>query len=241
MIYAALKSTLLTLLQAPKNPPEPPAGSPGSVRTFRAAKNFLRIRLLLLASGLLVALAFEAPFILVLFTEGLSAESALLIVLLVMTLLGFFFSYFLIRLDYDMRYYIVTDRSIRIRQGAWTIHEATFTFANIQNLSLKKGPIERLFGISNLVVHTAGGGGSGTNSEKQGPLAHRSTLRGIDNAEELKNDIMRLLKQYRDAGLGDPEDRHKASVAPARSQSGPALVSTLTEIRDELQAWRASL
>ena len=34
--YDAIKEHLLTILRAPKRPPDPPAGSPGSERLFRA-------------------------------------------------------------------------------------------------------------------------------------------------------------------------------------------------------------
>ena len=38
-------------------------------------------------------------------------------------------AYFLIHLDYDLRYYVVTDRSARVREGAWTVHELTLSYA----------------------------------------------------------------------------------------------------------------
>ncbi len=34
------------------------------------------------------------------------------------TVLASVVKYYLIRIDYDMRYYVVTDRSLRIREGA---------------------------------------------------------------------------------------------------------------------------
>ena len=41
-----------------------------------------------------------------------------------------------------MRYYIVTDRSQRVRQGAWLLREMTITHANLQNHRLVQGPVE---------------------------------------------------------------------------------------------------
>ena len=68
-------------------------------------------------------------------------------------------TYFSLRLNYEMRWYKVTDRSLRIRAGVWNVHEMTMTFANVQNISITQGPLERLFGISDVRVETAGGGG----------------------------------------------------------------------------------
>ncbi|MDH3283893.1 MAG: PH domain-containing protein, partial [Acidobacteriota bacterium] len=70
------------------------------------------------------------------------------------------FTYTMIRLDYELRWYIVTDRSLRIRYGVARIREMTMTFANIQNLSIEEGPLQRLLGIADLRVRSAGGGAS---------------------------------------------------------------------------------
>ena len=71
-------------------------------------------------------------------------------------------SFLLLRLDWKLRWYLVTDRSLRIREGIRRVREMTLTFANVQNLQIQQGPIERILGISNLQVTTAGGGGSST-------------------------------------------------------------------------------
>ena len=36
--------------------------------------------------------------------------------------------WFLLRVDYDLRYYVVTDRSLRVREGAWNVREMTITY-----------------------------------------------------------------------------------------------------------------
>ena len=64
------------------------------------------------------------------------------------------------KLDYDYHHYVITDRSLRIRAGVWHVHEMTMTFANVQNISIRQGPLQRLLGIADLVVQTAGGGSS---------------------------------------------------------------------------------
>ncbi len=245
MIYRPLRNRLLTLLKAPTGPPDPPIGSSESVQVFRAAPNFLKYRIikwgLAFASGLVgtVVLAFYGTW----FGGDDSTSGSLWIgiALFVLTLLGAAVKYVLVRLDYDMRYYVVTDRSLRIREGAVLIHEATFTFANVQNLKIHQGPLERLLGISNLEVETAGGSAGKTDRGKgpgafPGMRGHQGVFRGIHNAPEVRDQILELLKQYRDSGLGDPEDRRRAAghrrAQPALS---PVVVDRLREVRDEMR------
>ena len=243
MIYKPLKVLLLKLLKAPTQPPEPPIGSPDSVKVFRASHNFLKYQIIFWGFGLVTGLIAEAIFV---YAQH-SADDGLWLNILIgygifaITILFTIVKYFLIRIDYDMRYYVVTDRSLRIREGALLIHEATFTFANIQNLKIHQGPLERLLGISNLIVETAGGAGSNKDSHK-GPSAfphmhgHQGVFRGIENPQEVRDQILSLLKQYRDSGLGDPEERSRAKLQQApRTGLSPAAMTRLREIRDEIK------
>jgi membrane protein YdbS with pleckstrin-like domain len=59
-------------------------------------------------------------------------------------------SYVTIRLDYEFRWYKTTHRSLRIREGVWLVREMTMTYANIQDISVSQGPLQRLFGIADL-------------------------------------------------------------------------------------------
>ncbi len=113
-------------------------------------------------------------------------------------------------LDFDQLWYIATDRSLRIREGVWRVREMTLTFANIQQMTVRQGPVQRFLGISDLVVTTAGGGGStGTPAEagqaKSEPV-HMGILRGVSNAEQIRDLILSRMRQLKDSGLGDPED-----------------------------------
>lgn len=247
MIYEGLKGTLLTVLHAPTEPPEAPAGSPGSIQVFRAARAFLTFRMISLGLGMGLAALIEVAVFGGLLVAGNVEPGAVVgvAVVLGLTLIGLASSYFLIRLDYDMRYYIVTDRSLRIRQGAVVIQESTYTFANVQNLVIHQGPIERLLGISNLVIQTAGGASPMSEKHAYAGFFHRGVMRGIANATEVRDQILALLKQYRDAGLGDPEDRRRAAATarPASTSAGfsPAALGALREVRDEARALRAAL
>ena len=243
MIYEAIKDRLFSLIKAPTHPPEPPAGSQGSIQTFRAAPNFLKLQLLVWGLGFAGAIVGELIFLGVeLFVtrgdDDRTGELALAGLLLVMTVVGTIIKFFLIRIDYDMRYYVVTDRSLRIREGALLINESTYTFANIQNLKVTQGPLERLLGLSNLIVETAGGASAAGDKHRKS-AGHEGNLRGITNAREVRDQMLVLLKKYRDAGLGDPEDRGK-DVPHAASPGGmvgfsPAAMQRLGEVLDEVR------
>lgn len=232
-MYGLVRALLLRLLRAPLDPPEPPAGSPNSVEVFRASKRLLTVRMI----GLCVAMGFVVLPMLPAFVIGIASEEPaaaigsglVLFALLTLSVVR----WFLIRLDWDMRYYIVTDRSMRIRQGALIIRESTFTFANVQNVSVQQGPIDRLVGISNVRIDTAGGGGAAQGQQAGG--GHQGVLVGIDNAPAVRDRILALLRAYRDAGLGDSDDKGAAKTLSSKH------TELLQQIRDELRGARGTL
>lgn len=69
------------------------------------------------------------------------------------------------RLDYEMRWNIVADRSLRVRAGIWDARELTMTFAHIQDIRISAGPPQRALGLADVKVTSAGGGGG---SEQEG-------------------------------------------------------------------------
>ena len=100
----------------------------------------------------------------------------------------------LLKLAWEVRWYMVSDESLRIREGLWRTHERTMTVANIQNLSIRQGPLQKLLGIADLEVHTAGGKhadpGEGDEASKN---LHVGRFHGI----------RAVLKRHRGPGLGD--------------------------------------
>ncbi len=233
-MYRPLRSLLLRVLAAPMEPPEPPMGSPGSVRVFRASPRFLTLQLVRVGVLAVVTLMPETFGLILSLEADRHAQTAALLFVLTIAVVFTTFHYFIVRLDYDMRHYVVTDRSLRIREGAMVIRESTFTFANVQNVSVNQGPLERLLGIASVRIETAGGGGG--KEAKQGFGGHRGVLAGIDNANAVRDQILGLLKAYRDAGLGDREDASRKGKS-SRGFS-PTALERLREIRDELLSLR---
>jgi len=236
MLYEALKDTLLELLQAPAHPPEPPLGSPGSVQVFRASPRYLTLQLIRHFGSMGTALLFELiGWGAIVPVPGGKTVFAVVATLIVgSTLLLMLARYFLIRIDYDMRFYVLTDRSLRIRRGAWTVEESTYTFANVQNITLQQGPLERWLGITHLQVETAGGSTPKGGPDAAEALNHQGRLDGIDpdTATELRDRILRHISDYRDAGLGDePARTPQASTTGQRSAMLRAIIDELRQIR----------
>jgi uncharacterized membrane protein YdbT with pleckstrin-like domain len=136
------------------------------------------------------------------------------------------------RLGYEKRWYVVTDRSLRVREGVVIVREMTITIANVQNLAVLQGPIQRVLGLADLQVETAGGGGSHGGKE-HGTNLHTAWFRGIDNAEEVKALIQERLRKLKDAGLGDHDDRETHDTTHE-------FLDALREVHAEARALRAA-
>jgi len=233
MLYEALKGTLLQLLQAPAHPPEPPLGSPGSVQIFRASPRYLTLKLIQHFGSMGSALAFELlGWALMPMPSGTAVFAIVAAIIVSSTLVLMLARYFLIRIDYDMRFYVLTDRSLRIRRGAWTVEESTYTFANVQNLTLHQGPLERWLGITHLQIDTAGGSAPRAGHDGTEALNHQGRLDGIDpeTATELRDRILYLVRGYRDAGLGDEHPRRAPHTA-LDAERAAVLRAIITELR----------
>ena len=259
---------LLRLLRVPPEPQVPVEAR--NVRVFRAAPSYFRYKLATWALaqlgaliGLVTATALSSPgenvgdVVVTLYRLGEIAAWVFFVGQAV-------FSLTVLRLDFDMRWYVLSDRSLRIREGILTVREKTMTYANIQNISIRQNPIQRLFGIYDVEVRSAGGGagdahGAARSSADSPHLAH---FRGVDNPEEIRTAIRERIRMHRDSGLGDPDEAAAAiaatpAVATAAASPGapgssatpvggapaashPAL-DAARELRDEMRMLRRAL
>ncbi len=255
-MISGLKHLMLRLL---KVPPEPqlPAGATETAKVFRASKRYLQLKLLHWGVGQFFTLVGLITAIVVLNLVGAGKIDVLSEVPhrpIILRGLGWFevigvivflvqlpLSILPVILDWELRWYIVTDRSLRIREGVWKVSEMTLTFANVQEVSIRQGPVERLFGIANLRVRTAGGGAKaqqpGEGEEKSGHIGY---FRGVDNAPVIRDLILERLKQLRDAGLGDP-DQPQTEIDRPEATSTSGAVDAARELLAEARALRRSL
>ncbi|HYC69885.1 MAG TPA: PH domain-containing protein [Opitutaceae bacterium] len=334
-MYDPLRRLALSFLKVPHDP-DPPAGDPGSLRVFRAGRNYLRLRLagwaigqvlafaaILFWTGLLIGLEYEiktrgsptaptrhataqtppagpaepaaavgapakAPrrarpknrveqfaermeetarraeraaqaergrgrvaqwkagyteFVIALGSMIPAWAFPVLWVLKVVGIVAYVvqmpLTYAVRRLDYEMRWYLVTDRSLRLREGVWTVAETTMSFANLQEVVVTQGPLQRLLGLADVQVKSAGGGG-GAHPRAAHDDLHTGRFHSVTNAAEIRDLILRRLRRFRDAGLGDPEDRPAAAseLPPAAMPAGPANRDVLAAAREAIEEAR---
>lgn len=226
------KDVVLRLARVPAEP-HVPEGTEESVRVFHAGRNYFTWRMILwglgnaaIALGFLAAFAFSfVPTLPPLVRTILLAVEAGAVTIFVASIP---LTYFLQRLNYEMRWYIVTDRSLRIRSGVVWLQEITMTFANIQGIRVNANPIERLLGLANVEVRSAGGG----DPTAEGSLSsgHVGKFAGVDNAEAIRDLLVERLRVYLDSGLGEKT---------AEAHEPPSL-SAAREVLQETRALRNS-
>jgi hypothetical protein len=253
-----LRARLLRLLRVPPAPDAPSGDQEVSI--FRASPNYFRYQLLrwgLKTAAAVAGLVFGVGMLRAVpgwlggrFSVGpmLVTESLLALVLGLLegaAILGFaiqaLVSLALLRLDFEQRWYIVSDRSLRIREGLVRLHEKTMTFANLQNVSIRQGPLQRLLGIADLEVRTAGGGGSREDETESHDDLHVAYFRGVADAGVIRDTIRDRLRLYSDSGLGDPDDVRGAGEELAAAGDAAAVLTAAHSVLRETTLLRKQL
>jgi membrane protein YdbS with pleckstrin-like domain len=230
-LYHGVWAVLVRWFRVPAEPPTLPIMGGETIQAFRPSDGFLRylkfqfwlvlgtIDVALLVVWLVILVA--APLI------GVLVTPLALAIIVVPAILV----YVAIHLRYDTTWYVLSDRSLRIRRGIWIIRETTITFENIQNVSVDQGPLQRWFGIADVLVQTAGGGGTASHGQESAAMlgGHNGLIEGIDNAPQIRDLIRSRLQRSSSAGLGDEahdsRPEHKLGFSTEH-------LAVLREIRD---------
>lgn len=229
--YQGVWSVITKYLIVPATPPQLVGADDTQVQSFRPAEGFLRYLKFYFWLGLVaVDVVLFVLWIVLLFEAPIWVSVILTPIIWFIMVVPDVIAYVAIHLRYDSTWYVLSDRSMRIRRGIWKIHETTITYENIQNVSVSQGPLQRHYGISDVRVETAGGG----SGEGHGMTGHQGILEGIDNAEEVRQLIMAKWKQSKSAGLGDlgDDDRIHHQHSAASISLSPKQLELLEEIRD---------
>lgn len=231
--YEGIWGILTPYFKLPKEPPNLPSVEGEEVEYLHPSEAYLRYRkfefwVLLFIVDIALTAGWIALFVFNPLIGILVTPLALAIIILPDIV-----AYIAIHLNYDTTWYVLSDRSMRLRRGVWSLHETTITFENIQNIHVQQGPLQRWFGFSNLTVQTAGGGGGGEHGAAMSG-AHVGVLEGLDNAQEVRERILARCGKQAGAGLGE---EHPAESNPNALQEGnplatPATLDLLRQIRD---------
>jgi membrane protein YdbS with pleckstrin-like domain len=233
-IWAALSGWFLV----PSEPPHLPAHATDRVERFRPAPGFLRyLKLWFWLALVWIDIVILGLWLIVAIKSAIWGV-ALALPAFALAVLPDVVAYIAIYLRYDTTWYVMTDRSIRIRRGIWIIQETTITFENVQNITVHQGPVQRYYGIANVVIQTAGGGGGGHQKEGAGLGVHVGVIEGVDRAGEIRDLILSRVKASRSAGLGDERHDHDRAQTPAWK---PEHLAALREVKAEAARLRLAL
>jgi membrane protein YdbS with pleckstrin-like domain len=233
--YTGVWGMLTKFFLVPEQPPNLPAFDQEHVEYHRPAPSFLAYKKF---QFWIVCVILDIFFIAVwiAFSVALPIWGLITAPLwLALIVLPDIIAYIAIHLAYDTTWYVLSDRSMRVRRGVWTIHETTITFENVQNVNIVQGPMQRWFGFANLSVSTAGGGST---SEASTMGAHSGWLEGITNAPELRQRI--LEKAQHNAGLGDETEAERPQRLPLGGFN-PEQIQILQEIHDLTAKWKTQV
>lgn len=235
-MYRGLWSILVNWFCVPEGPPSLPVRDGDSLDNFQPDPGFMRyLKFYFWLALLAIDVPLTVTWLVLLLTApvvGLLLAPVAWFIIIAPDIVAFI----AIHLRYDTTWYIMTDRSLRLRRGIWVIREVTITFENVQNILIRQGPVQRWFGISDLIVLTAGGavtGSKGEGGRKEG-TGHRGLIEGISAAKavELRERILQKLRASATAGLGD--EAH-AGAASERLMSAAAWTAAHLEVLREIR------
>ncbi len=235
-IYSGIWLVLVKCFHVPDQPPTLPVAPCEHIESFKPSLGFLSYLklwfwIICIAIDIGLTIAYIAAAIALVAVDLWWVAVLLFPIALFIIVVPDVIAYIALHLRYDTTWYVMTDRSLRIRRGIWVIHETTVTFENVQNMKVTRGPVQRFFGIANLMVETAGSGGGGEGGKANMSTCNRGIIEGIADAEHRRDMILPRIRNTRSVGLGDEDD-----VQESIAGFTPQHIGALREIRDELAA-----
>lgn len=177
-----------------------------------------------LIAGAVLALGLIIGFIFAL-DRSSSAGSGLIVVLVfgALDVLWWVPAMFLIAPYYNSLSYEIQDDKVIMRVGVVTKSIKHVPYRTVTNITIKRGILDRLFGLGTLNIQTAGMSGT-TGAEE--------SLEGLENVQKVYDLVATELRRFRGAMTPTAAD---VEIEPA-GISGDALNAILTEVRAIRQA-----
>ncbi len=211
-MYRGIWKLLSDWFRVPEHPPTLPVPAEGFLMSFHPSRRYLSyMKLYFWIALVLIDAAIVAAWVVVLVANPLLGV-ILAIPAFVIAFVPDILAYVAIHLRYDTMWYIMSERSLRCRRGIWLILEHTITFENVQNVHVKRGPVQQLFGISDIVVETAGA--SEGEGENKFAVGNKAIMEGIGNPEEIRELIMERVRASKGAGLGEEIEERRGGWTP---------------------------
>ena len=93
----------------------------------------------------------------------------------------FYFTIFWPAVEHRHRHWRLTDVGLEVCHGVWWKHMQAIPWARVQHADVSQGPIQRMYGVGTLTVHTAGTSNSSVNLAG---LSHETAI-------QLRDEIIR--------------------------------------------------
>ena len=228
-VYRGIWSVLAGWFRVPEHAPTLPTAEGEQLLSFHPSRSYLRyLKLYFWVVCVLIDGAILIGW-LVLFAGNPPLAVVLAFPALIVAVLPEIVAYIAIHLRYDTMWYVMGERSLRCRRGVWTILEHTITFENVQNVNVRRGPVQYFFGISTIEIETAGA--SEGEHENKFAVGNKAIMEGIDDAKALRELILQRVRRSKSAGLGD--EAPEPIIAAAAWSAGH--IAVLKEILGDLR------
>ena len=225
-VYNGVWGVLTQVFCVPRDAPVLPAIDQEEIVSRKPSPGFLRYLKLKFWIGLVVVFVISMIASIALAGDDSPWMWIVTIVEIVAVSVGSVIAYLTTYLRFDTMWYVFSDRSMRLRRGIWLIRESTITFENIQNVKVTQGPVQRFFGIADVVVETAGGGGAHP-EQGAGLGMHAGLIEGVAEAAAIRDSIMSRVRATHSTGLGD-----ESTEAAGGNRWSASQLEVLKEIRD---------
>ena len=190
-------------------------------RTFKPSPKYLtKLRLIItIVAGLILAGGFLLG-LLMMFDRSTGVGGGMLAIVIVAAIDVIWWApaMFLTGPYYRSLSYEIQDDEVIMRVGIWTKSVKHVPYRTVTNVTVKRGILDRLFGIGTLNIQTAGMSGT-TGAEE--------SLEGLDNVQEVYDIVATELRRFRGSMAPTAADAEGEAVAA----SPVALSAILTEVR----------
>ena len=190
-------------------------------RTFKPSPKYLtKLRLIItIVAGLILAGGFLLG-LLMMFDRSTGVGGGMLAIVIVAAIDVIWWApaMFLTGPYYRSLSYEIQDDEVIMRVGIWTKSVKHVPYRTVTNVTVKRGILDRLFGIGTLNIQTAGMSGT-TGAEE--------SLEGLDNVQEVYDIVATELRRFRGSMAPTAADVEGEAVAA----SPDALSAILTEVR----------
>lgn len=138
--------------------------------------NVITVWRMILAGVGFVVLSVLCAVLLILYRSNALSSLPLVVVIIALGLISVISAvWYLPVLEWRHWKYAVRDNEIEIRSGHLFVVQTLMPMARVQHVDMRQGPIERLFELSTIVIHTAAGGREipGLRASTAGPIRTR--------------------------------------------------------------------